>query len=144
MYQAVIIYASGQTGVEKLAAEIQAQCGKKKVSVRAKAAKEARIPDLAAADLVFIGSDSQGGRPVHPDFAELNRSLSGVNLAPRVAGVFTAKDEPSLKAVRKILADSEIDLSVEFPLPAASADSSALSRWLDALLGRLEEKRRGA
>jgi hypothetical protein len=144
MYQALIIYAPDQTGVEKLAVEIQAHCEKKKVRVQTKAAKEARIPDLAAADLVFIGSDSQGGRPVHPDFAELNRSLSGVNLTPRVAGVFTAKDEPSLKAVRKILADSEIDLSVEFPLPAASVNSSVLSRWLDALLVRLEEKRRGA
>jgi flavodoxin len=143
MYQAVIIYAPEQTGVEKLAAEIRAHCGRKKVKVQTRAAREARIPDLAAADLIFIGSDARQGSPVHEDFSELKRSLAGVNLAPRVAGIFAAGDEHSLEALRKMLSDSEVDLSVKFPLSAA-ADSSALARWLDALLDRLEDKRRGA
>jgi flavodoxin len=145
MYQAVIIYTHAQTGVGKLAAEIQAQCERKKVKVQTVAAKEARMPDLAAADLIFIGSDSQGRTPLHEDFTELNRSLAGVNLATRVAGVFTAADQRSLEALREALTDSGIDLSVAFPFSEdGDVSRAALTHWLEALLKRLEEKRRDA
>jgi flavodoxin len=141
MYQAVIIYAPEQAGVERLAAEIRAHCGRKKVKVQTKAAAEARIPDLAAADLIFIGSDVHQGSPVHADFDELQRSLAGVNLAPRVAGLFTSTEKQSLEALRTMLADADIDMSVPFP---AAGDSAALTGWLDALFHRLGEKKRDA
>jgi hypothetical protein len=141
MYQAVMIYAPEQAGVEQLAAEIKAYCGQRKLKVHTRTALEARIPDLAAADLIFIGSDTQRDSGLHPDFAELKRSLAGVNLAPRVAGLFTTGNKRSLEALRGILTDSNIDLSVEFPLEAA-ADGGALNDWLNALLDRVKEKQR--
>jgi len=141
MYQAVMIYAPEQTGVEKLAAEIKAHCEQKKLKVHTRTALEARIPDLAAADLIFIGSDARRDSELHPEYAELKRSLAGVNLAPRVAGLFTTGNKRSLETLRGILADSNVDLSVEFPLSAA-ADSGALTRWLNTLLDRVKEKQR--
>jgi flavodoxin len=138
MLRAAVIYAPAalQTAAERIAASLD----RRRFQVILKPAGQASIPDLAAADLVLLGSAAQPhGRAALPaEFAEILRALSGINLAGRVGGVFAAGGDAPLAAWRKALKDCGLRLA-ENLLRADEADAQTQARWVEELARQAEE-----
>ncbi len=113
MRQAAIIYSPGDGAVAALAAELGRAFDPGEYQVRLKEAGEAHMPDFAAADVVLLGSQPEGRAAIHSDFAEIARSLRGINLAGRVAGLFAVGSRKTLETLRKALKDTDIRVASE-------------------------------
>mgnify|MGYP000066165156 CR=1 FL=1 len=139
MLRAAVIYAPDEAPMRDLAQRVAAALDRGRFVVVVKPAAQAAIPDLAASDLVLLGSAAQGAAAVHSDFAELLRALSGVNLAGRVAGLFSSGGEAALLALKKALKDTDIHLAAENLLPAGHARSGRrIAEWIALLTEQLE------
>jgi flavodoxin len=132
-----VIYAPAalQAAAERIADSLDRQ----RFRVLVKPADQASIPDLAAADLVLLGSSAQGRAALPAEFAEIVRALSGIDLGGRVAGVFAAGSDAPLAAWKKALKDSGIRLE-ENLLRSDGADSKTLSGWVAGLTRQVEEQ----
>jgi hypothetical protein len=137
MFRAAVIYAPA--ALRAAADRIAAALDRKRFKVSLKAAREASLPDLAAADLVLLGSSAQGRTALPQEFAEILRALPGVNLAGRVAGVFAEGSDAPLAAWKKALQDSGIRLEPGSLLRADGAVPGALSAWVGGLARQVEE-----
>ena len=93
--------------------------------------------------LLILGSGPAGEVPIHSDFAEILRALSGITLAGRVAGVFSTAGEPTLAAFREALQDCELELPERNFLNLSGRQEPELERWTAELTGQLESKNRG-
>jgi flavodoxin len=140
MFRVAVIYAPAalQAAAERIADSLDRQ----RFRVLVKPADQASVPDLAAADLVLLGSSAQGRAALPAEFAEIVRALSGIDLSGRVAGVFAAGSDAPLAAWKKALKDSGIRLE-ESLLRSDGTDAKALGAWLAALTGQVEEQARG-
>jgi flavodoxin len=141
MFRAAVIYAPA--ALEAAAERISASLDRKRFQVSVKPAYQATIPDLAAADLVLLGSSAQGRAALPQEFAEILRALAGINLAGRVAGIFAAGSDAPLAAWKKALKDSGILLQPENLLRTDGADPKAMSAWVGGLARQVEELARG-
>jgi flavodoxin len=140
MFRAAVIYAPA--ALQQEAERISASLDRKRFKVSLKAADQATVPDLAAADLVLLGSSAQGRSGLPPEFAEILRALAGINLAGKIGGVFAEGSDAPLAAWKKALKDSGIRLE-ESQLRADGADAKTLSAWVGALARQVEELARG-
>jgi flavodoxin len=144
MFRAAVIYAPASQPMQSLAERVAAALDRRRFVVTLKPAAQAAITDLSASDLLLLGAAPEGKATVHPDFAELLRALAGINLAGRVAGLFTPAGEASLQALKRALKDTDIQLEPENLLPAdESHGSKELARWLGRLAGQLESAAHG-
>jgi hypothetical protein len=144
MFRAAVIYAPADAPMQGLAERVAAALDHRRFAVALKPAAQAAIPDLAACDLLLIGAAPQGRAAVHPDFAELLRALTGVNLAGRVAGLFTPAGEASLQAIRKALKDTDIRLEPQnLFLAEESKGAGQVAKWIELLVEQLESAGRG-
>jgi len=144
MFRAAVIYAPA--ALQVVAERISAALNRKRFQVSVKPAEQASIPDLAAADLVLLGSSAQAhaqaGAALPVEFAELLRALSGINLAGRVGGIFAAGSDAPLAAWKKALQDSDLRVD-ENLLRCDQADAQALRGWVAKLARQVEEQARG-
>ena len=140
MFRAAVIYAP--SSLEDVAERISTSLDRKRFRVSVKPAGQASIPDLAAADLVLLGSSAQGRAALPAEFAEIARALSGIDLSGRVAGVFAAGSDAPLAAWKKALKDSGLRLE-ENLLRCDGADSKTLGGWVAGLTRQVEEQARG-
>ncbi len=138
MFRAAVLFAPD--GLRPLAEKVVALLDRKRFRTALKPASEAAVTDFSAADLVLLGSSAQGRSGLPPEFAEILRSLAGINLAGKVAGVFASGSEAPLAAWKKALRDSDIRLEEGNLLRADTADSRALAAWVRRLAGQLSEK----
>jgi flavodoxin len=138
MFRAAVVYAPA--ALEAVAERISASLDRKRFQVSVKPAGQASIPDLAAADLVLLGSSPQPqGRAALPaEFSEILRALSGINLAGRVAGVFAVGGDAPLAAWKKALKDCGIRLEDNL-LCVDGADPKTLSGWVGGLARQVED-----
>jgi flavodoxin len=144
MFRAAVIYASADPTMVALAERVAASLDRRRFSVALKPAAQAAIPDLAASDLVLLGFAPQGRAAVDVEFAELLRALSGVNLAGRVAGLFTTGGEGSLQPLKKALKDTDIHLTPESLLPEGETKGCRhIADWIARLVAQLESMARG-
>jgi hypothetical protein len=144
MFRAAVIYAPAGQPMQSLAERVAAALDRRRFAVTLKPAAQAAIPDLSASDLLLLGAAPKGKAAVHPDFAELLRALAGINLAGRVAGLFTPAGEATLRALKRALKDTDIRLEPENLLQAdESQGSKELARWLGLLAGQLESAAHG-
>ena len=143
MYRGVIIYAPAGAGMEQFVRRLEECIDRERLKVETKPAVQAAIPDLAAADLFLLGSLPEGQNPIHSDFSEILRALSGVTLAGRIGGVFSMNSPPTLSAFRDALRDCELDLSDRNFYNAEEAASADLRDWIESLVGQLESQKRG-
>ncbi len=140
MLRAAVIYAPD--ALQAAAERVSASLDRKRFQVSVKPAGEAAAPDLAAADLLLLGSSAQGRTALPREFAEILRALAGINLAGRVAGVFAEGSDAPLAAWKKALRDSGIRLA-ENLLRCDEADAGTLSGWVGGLARQVEEQARG-
>ena len=144
MYHCAVIYAPAEGEINKIADAVRESMQMCKFSVAVKEAAGASIPDMAAADLILLGSSPQGEgeASIHSDFSEIIRALEGVNLAGRVAGVFAVDSEKTLTDFRKALKDSEITLKNEnlILIKSNKIDKNKIKKWLNRLSAQVEER----
>ena len=139
MFRAAVIYAPAGQPMQSLAERVAAALDRRRFAVTLKPAAQTTIPDLSASDLLLLGAAPEGKAAVHPEFAELLRALAGINLAGRVAGLFTSAGEATLQALKKALKDTDVLLAPENLLSADEArGSKGLANWLGSLAGQLE------
>jgi flavodoxin len=143
MFRAAVIYAPADPTMIALAERVAASLDRQRFSVALKPAAQAAIPDLAGSDLVLLGCAPQGRAAIDADFTELIRALSGVNLAGRVAGLFTPAGEGALRALKKALKDTDIHLAPENLLPAGESEGKRIADWIARLVAQLETIARG-
>ena len=145
MYRGVIIYAPETNQMDRLVARLRECFDRDRFKVEVKTAGQAAVPDLARADLFLLGSLPEGKDPIHPDFAEILRALSGITLAGRVGGLFTVDSEATLAAFRRALQDCELALGDQHcrNFGAARLDAEPLETWVAGLVRQLESQTRG-
>jgi hypothetical protein len=145
MYRAVIIYAPADDQMQRLVRDLDECFDRDSYNVEVKAAGQAAIPALAAANLFLLGSLPEGGKPIHPDFSEILRALGGITLAGRVGGLFSVNSEPTIEAFRQALKDCELVLSDQsyLNLKPDQLNSTVLRGWVAALTRQLEDQARG-
>lgn len=142
MYHAVIIYASGENKLKSIVGKIEESFDKDKFEVVVKDAADASIPDIAAADLILLGSSQEGSKAVHSNFAEIIRAFEGISLAGRVAGLFSVDSERTLSKFKKALKDSEVTLKKENSFLVNSSErinKTQIREWLQTLSAQVEE-----
>jgi hypothetical protein len=144
MFRAAVIYAPAGQPMQSLAERVAAALDRRRFAVTLKPASQATIPDLSASDLLLLGAAPEGKAAVHPEFADLLRALAGINLAGRVAGLFTPAGEATLQALKKALKDTDVLLAPESLLSADEArGAKGLAHWLGSLARQLESAAHG-
>ncbi len=114
----VLIVIDENEHIIAVAREIAACLSGKKVIV--KEAKAFSPTDLLPADAYFFGC----AEPKPLSFAELERSLLGINLAGRSCGLFTIKSDAAVKYLQAIVSDAEPRVN-PFPYLGESGDNVA-------------------
>lgn len=143
--RAVLVHAADDPGMGEVVAGVRRILEGMGCAVSTKQAALARVPDLAAADLVILGaaggSPAGGGpAPVPDEFSELLRSLQGVTLAGRAVAAFSLGGGGALNGFRAALRDCEVPLLDSCFLEGArSAGEDALEAWLRPLVQGLRE-----
>ena len=84
MYRLTILYAPEDEEYAGPAKQLGDAFSELGLDVVVKAAKNAGIPDILAADIVIFGS-SVFKPYLHPHFAEMVRAFKGINLAGKFA-----------------------------------------------------------
>ena len=144
MFRAAVIYAPASQPMQSLAERVAAALDRRRFAVNIKPASRASVPDLSASDLLLLGAAPEGKAAVHPEFSELLRALSGINLAGRVAGLFTPAGEATLQALKKALKDTDVLLNPENLLSADEVrGAKGLAKWLGSLARQLESAAHG-
>jgi flavodoxin len=116
-------------------------------SVSVKPAAATAMPDLAGADLVVFGLQKAQGGDAPVDYAELLRSLKGVNLGGRAAAIFSLGADKASAKLRKVLRDTDITLLDDEPAlpsdqkPALQPEIEAWARKLASSLLDLRSAR---
>jgi len=138
--RAAVIHAAADPGMQQLVGGLESALAGMGCKVAAKKAARAHTPDLAAADLLLLGSAPEGAAPIHPDFTELLRALRGMTLAGRVVGVFSLGADSTLQVFRRALQDCEVPLPDScFFRAGGEARSGELTSWLRPLVERAEQ-----
>jgi flavodoxin len=139
MNRVIIFYAPDIPELKTASEKIKKAFSADDFDAVAKPAKESSILDLAASDIIVAGfADVQKG--VHPDFAEINRALSGINLAGRIAALFTPDPANTMKQFKKSFADSDITMA-EDPLVVGSREANAkqTTDWVKKIISLYKE-----
>lgn len=133
--RAVLVHAASDSRMGQVVGDLQEALAGMGCKVVVRPAAEARATDLAASDLVILGSAPQGGEAIHPDFSELLRTLRGMTLANRAVGVFSLGEESTLLEFRSALRDCEV-LLPDSSFTKMADRSDAADTWLRPLVER--------
>lgn len=142
--RAAVIHAATDPRMQQLVGEVDSVLTGMGCKVAVKQAAGAKAPDLAAADLVLLGSSPDGARPIHADFTELLRELAGMTLAGRAVGAFSLDADSTLRGFREALGDCEVPLpDASFLKAGGGTREGDLAAWLRPLVQQAEESVRG-
>jgi hypothetical protein len=147
MHSVFITYAPDSADARRTVDLVSASFDPAVFTVSAKPAAAAAMPDLAGADLVVFGLEKAQGADAPADFTELLRSLKGVNLGGRSAGIFSLGADKASAKLRKALRDTDITLVEDEPSlptdhkPFTPAEIEAWTRKLSSSLLELRRAR---
>lgn len=145
MHSVFITFAPDSADARKKVDQVRAAFDPAAFSASVKPAAETAMPDLAGADLVVFGLQKAPGGDAPADYAELLRSLKGVNLGGRAAAIFSLGADKASARLRKVLRDTDITLLEDEPaLPADQEPSPQpeIEAWVGKLSSSLLDMRR--
>ena len=116
MYKVLILWAPDTAENRKIVDVVARALEQSKVSLLVKAAAEATIADITAADIVVFGAQKTGTTEVPTEYSDFLRIFKGITLAGRTAGFFSMGTEKATARLRKALKETEITQSEEDPL----------------------------
>ena len=136
MYRLAILCAVETEGTRKAIQTLTEEFSSHEIEVRFRESQEARVPDILAVDLLVLGS--QDSSSLHPDFAEIRRALSGMNLAGRMAGLLDFGNG-STEEFRKALKDTDIDIFKEELELTDNHDNAVIRGWATRMVKAFQE-----
>jgi flavodoxin len=141
MKRVVIIYAPDEEIVQQSAVAIKSTFVNEKYSVTIRQARDAHMPDFAGAEIVILGSKKEDKRSIHTDFTEIIRALKGINLAGRIAGIFSFDTEETEKDFVKALHDSEINIFAKgLLIKDGTIDTKVIKEWVKQIIAGYNKK----
>ncbi len=138
MNRVIILYAPDIPELKQASDKIKKAFSAEDFKVEIKPSKEGSIQDLAASDIVITGF-KDAKKWAHPDFAEIARALSGINLAGRIAGVFATDTEGMTSQFRKTFDDSDITIFEEALVVGREGDVKAMNAWVKNIIAKYKE-----
>ncbi len=139
MYRLTILYAPEDEEYAGPAKQLGDAFSELGLDVVVKAAKNAGIPDILAADIVIFGS-SVFKPYLHPHFAEMVRAFKGINLAGKFAGFLSYGDNNAPRLFRKALRDTDIfEFRRDLVISSGGAEPAELMKWAKELYEKCEE-----
>jgi len=141
MYNVLVLWAPDTAENRKLVEEVARALEQAKVTLKVKAAQEATIAEVNAADILVFGAQKTASTDVPAEFSELLRIFKGISLAGRTAGFFSMGTEKATGRLRKALKDTEVAQSEEDPLfnDQKQGSSPAMTEWSEKLIGTHQE-----
>ena len=116
MTRVLIVYNSSGI-LEKTAQNLGIFFEKGKFNLRIKSAAAATVPDFTWADILIVGTDEDSLAFAKGEYREINRAFTGINLAGRLAGFFSASDTGTAEeSLHRMFRDTEITI---FPVHLA-------------------------
>lgn len=139
MYRLTILYAPEDEEYAGPAKQLGNAFSELGLDVVVKAAKNAGISDILAADIVIFGSSVL--KPyLHPHFTEMVRAFKGINLAGKCAGFLSYSGNNAPKLFRKALRDTDIyEFRRDLIINSGSTKPDELTKWAKELFKRYEE-----
>jgi flavodoxin len=135
MFRVIILYAPDEETITTIAAVIETAFHNERCVTAVKAAKDALIPDIAGSDIVILGSKAEGKKPIHPDYKEIVRALRGINLAGRIAGIFTFEHDGTVDSFKQVLNDSDITIyEKSLFIESGQWDQAVITEWAQNIL----------
>ena len=143
MYNVLVLWAPDTAENRKLVDVAARALEQPNVRLLVKAAAEATIADINAADIVVFGAQKTGAAEVPAEFSDFLRIFKGITLAGRTAGFFSMGTEKASTRLRKALKDTEIQQSEEDPLLTDQKPGGAASvlEWSQRLVAAHQEMR---
>jgi flavodoxin len=142
--KAVILYAPEGQEYRIPAEELGRSLAQVNLDVKVKAAKDAGIPDILAADVILLGSLTNGRGEVHEHFAEIVRAFEGINLAGRLAGLISYDEGDSHKIFEEALRDTDISVFAEnLTVETAHTDAERIKSWAERIYANYEARLNG-
>ena len=139
MYRLTILYAPEDEEYAGPAKQLGDAFSELGLDVVVKAAKNAGIPDILAADIVIFGS-SVFKPYLHPHFAEMVRAFKGINLAGKFAGFLSYSDNNAPRLFRKALRDTGIyEFRRDLVINSGGAEPAELMKWAQELYEKCKE-----
>ena len=139
MYRLTILYAPEDEEYAGPAKQLGDAFSELGLDVVVKAAKNAGIPDILAADIVIFGS-SVFKPYLHPHFAEMVRAFKGINLAGKFAGFLSYGDNNAPKLFRKALRDTDIfEFRRDLVISSGGVEPAELMKWAIELYEKCKE-----
>ena len=126
MHRIAILCALGTDQARKAIKSLEDELTAQGFDVRFRESHEAEVTDILSVDLLILGS--QGGATLHPDFEEIRRALTGMNLAGRLAGLVDFGGG-SPAAFRDALKDTDIEIFEEELDLTGDPDVKAVRGW---------------
>lgn len=135
MFKVIILFAPDEKTIIDTASNIETAFTNEKCAATVKAARNAIIPDIAVSDFLILGSKAEGKKPIHSDFKEIIRALQGINLAGRIAGIFSFGLDATITSFKEALNDSDIMIyENSLLLEDGQDDSSAIAAWVKKIV----------
>ena len=139
MYRLTILYAPEDEEYAGPAKQLGDAFSELGLDVVVKAAKNAGIPDILAADIVIFGS-SVFKPYLHPHFAEMVRAFKGINLAGKFAGFLSYSDNNAPRLFRKALRDTDIfEFRRDLVISSGGVEPAELMKWAKELYEKCKE-----
>jgi flavodoxin len=143
MKRVVIIYAPDDEIVQQSAVAIKSTFVNEHYSVTIKHARDAHMPDFAGVEIVILGSNKEDKRSIHTDFTEIIRALKGINLAGRIAGIFSFDTDETEKDFIKALYDSGISIFEKgLLIKDGKIDTKVIKDWVKQIITGYHRKDR--
>jgi hypothetical protein len=140
MYRLTILYAPEDEEYAVPAKQLGDVFTKLNLDVVVKAAKDAAIPDILAADIVVFGSSVTQRSSLHPHFAEMLRAFEGINLAGKLSGFLSYGSNNAPVLFRKALRDTDIsEFNRDLIVNSRGVDTADLESWAKGLYEKFRE-----
>lgn len=136
MIKTALIYGDSP-GIKNTASAIQEYLSSKGCKVIFKPADEITIPEITASEILIFGHEGVKKDLKDGPFQEINRIFNGINLAGRLALLFTTsegKTEQSIKSLIALLNETSIEIYEDQLLFDEDGDGSSVTYWLDEAL----------
>ena len=140
MYHVGILYAPYDEFNKSIIDIIKNSINLHEFDIRVKKAADAAMPDIAASDIIILASSGDDTVPVHKDYMEIVRALSGVNLSGRLVGVVTFGMDKTQKFLKDVLKDTgAVYYKDGLNIKGINIEKDKIKRWTKSLLKKYED-----
>lgn len=141
LYKVLIIYSPNNAPLKRFSKTIKNFFNPNRYAVKIQQAGITSVPDITASDIIFFGADQAGEQFLRGGFSELNRALTGINLAPRHTGLFSYGSADALISLEKMIADTGMTVADEKPVITllGKKPEHYIEKWIKTVQTKFEE-----